>query len=197
LLKEKTIEIAKDLLNQRKKEIENKYKLKEELNNLKYDIASILDLRDKNGELKSKMVKENLLKEAILISKLDKNNNLEEKYLILEKYINLVKNDESLNNGIEKVIKYENQIENCKEEIKYIKKEVELEEEEINELENKESNEKEWLKYIENIIKEEIIKFEKEKKEEFLNNQGKEISNTVNNIKEIFPKEEIIKEINK
>jgi len=123
------------------------------------------------------MVKENLLKEAILISKLDKNNNLEEKYLILEKYINLVKNDESLNNGIEKVIKYENQIENCKEEIKYIKKEVELEEEEINELENKESNEKEWLKYIENIIKEEIIKFEKEKKEEFLNNQGKEISN--------------------
>jgi len=195
MLKEKTINVGKDLFGLKKSEIEKKYILKEELDQLAEVMASILDLRDKEGEVQVSQIKLPLLKEAFLIVKQEKKNALEERFNILEEYITILENNKEVEAFLEKLNRVQIQVEDIKIEKKAIKKEVELTEAEATELDNLDSDDKEWMKFIDVVVKEKSEEIEEKEKEKYLNNKGKEKKSNSSIVKELFEKEEIKRKI--
>lgn len=190
-LKETTVNIAKEMLSLEKKKIDSIYIQKEKMDDLVYDIASILDLKNKKDEIDIKRVNVKLLKDAILVKKLDAIDKMKENYENYKDYLNLV-NENSLKDIINKIVSEEKSLQLIQEEIKEIKK-YEFSDEELNELEDKESTDKELFSFISDIVKEELQEYSKEKKKEYIENKtGEEPQEKQPKIiKEIFSKKEI------
>jgi len=195
MLKEKTIETSKELYSLKKSEIETNFKIKTEIDTLSEAMADYLDLRDKDGNADPKRIKKALLKEAFLITQMEKKNSLEEKYDTLEEYIDVLSNDSTIKNNLDKLINLQKTINNNKEEYKAIKKEVELTESEAVELENLNANDKEWIKFIETVVKEKAQVIKEKEEEDYNKALGKETNSTPTEVKEIYKKEEIKKEL--
>lgn len=196
-LKTTTIKTAKTLYSSKAEQIENTFKQQEYLEKLAYEVASIMGFKDKEGNVDPKKVKKALLKEVILVAKLDKKNALEEKYSTFNSYMDLVEKDKSLKDLITSIVEVEQEIQELKDDYKVLKKEILLTEDENSELEKKGHDEKEWFGFTETVVNEKINELKIEKQEEFIKETTGEAPKPKieKSIPEIFSKDEIKKAI--
>lgn len=196
-LKTTTIKTAKTLYSTKAEQIEQTFKQQEYLEKLAFEMASIMGLKDKDGNVDPKKVKKALLKEVIQVAKLGKKNATEEKYATFNSYMDLVEKEKSLKDLVTSVVEVEQEIQELKEDYKVLKKEILLTEDENSELENKGHSEKEWFSFTETVVNEKINELKEEKQEEFIKETTGEAPKpkAEKEFHEIFPKEEIKKAI--